>query len=405
MGGPEAGSGRSGGEQGHGMQLEQVVDSLRATTAIAQALVGETDLDTVLGLIASRGRELVAARWSAILIVDGDELELRATAGDPKLRPIGHRYPIDATLAGRTLRGGRPRTVTDLSRHAAPEDRELVEELGAEHALIVPLDFRGEGVGVLVVAADVPDGDDGFSAEQQELLLAFGASAATAIAAARSVATERLRQSVAAAERERRRWARELHDETLQDLGGALMLIDAARGRGKRADLAATLDGVADSLQSTIAALHRMISELRPATLDELGVEAAVVALAERRRSETLAITVAIDLDYEQGRRPTRLVPEIEGAIYRIVQEALTNVHKHAQARHAEITVDERHGTVLVAVRDDGRGRGSASDSGGSGLGLAGMRERVTLIGGSLDVSDAPDGGTVVRATLPATHV
>jgi signal transduction histidine kinase len=396
---PPADSSHIDGERERREELERVVGSLEATTAIAQALVGETDLDAVLGLIATRGRELVDARWSAIMIVDGDELELRATAGEMEMRPIGHRYPIDATFAGQVLRSGKSRTVGDLSRYAAEGDRELVEALGAEHALLMPLEFRSRGVGVLMVAASLTE-TGGFTAEDEQLLRAFAASAATAVVTAQSVATERLRQSVAAAESERRRWARELHDETLQELGAVMVLIDTVRGSGRTEALGEVVDRVAESLEATVAGLNRMISELRPATLDDLGVAAAVAALADRRRTGELAVEVDVDLDYESGRQATRLAPEVESAIYRVVQEALANVAKHAHAARAEITVVEAHGQVIVEIRDNGRGLGS-SDTSGTGLGIAGMRERVTLLGGRLDVLSGPAGGTVVCATLP----
>jgi signal transduction histidine kinase len=403
MGTSPAAGGRSEGEEERHRELEHVVSSLQATTAIAQALGGETDLDVVLDLIARRGRELVDARWAAIMILDGEDLELRATAGDTELRPIGHRYRADDTLAGQTLHSGRPRTVTDLSRHSNEEDRALVEALGAEHALLVPLQFRGQSVGVLMVAAHLPDGD-GFSIDQEQLLEAFAASAATAVATAQSVAADRLGQSVAAAERERRRWARELHDETLQELGAAMLLIDTARGRGER-DLRDALERVAESLAGTIAGLRRMIAELRPATLDQLGVAAAIAALADHRRGERLDVAVTIDLDHEEGRAATRLAPEVESTVYRIVQEALTNVEKHARAACARVEISERNGRVTVIVSDDGRGLGSSSNTSGTGLGLAGMRERVTLLGGAISIEATPGGGTVVRATIPALHL
>ena len=384
-------------------RLARVLSSLEATTAIAQALVGETDLDTVLDLIATRGRELLGGRWSAIFIVDGDELELRATAGDAEMRPIGERYAIQDTIAGQVLLGGRPRTITDLSQQAPEEDRELVERLGAEHALFVPLEFRGQGVGILIVAASFANGET-FSIDQERLLETFAASAATAVVTAQSVASDRLRQSAAAAERERRRWARELHDETLQELGAAMVLIDTVRGKGEPAALEAVVDRVASSLEGTIAGLQRMIAELRPLTLDELGVAAAVIALAARRRTERLDIAVVCDLDYESGRQPTRLAPEVESTIYRIVQEALANVAKHAQATRADIAVVEADDRVIVEVRDDGRGLGS-SDTTGTGLGLAGMSERAELLGGRFEVESAAGAGTTVRAIVPAVHV
>jgi signal transduction histidine kinase len=397
---PPADSSHVEGEQRRREELERVVSSLEATTAIAQALVGEASLDVVLDLIATRGRELVDASWSAIMIVDGDDLELRATSGDREMRPIGRRYSLDETFAGEVLRGGKPRMVSNLSRRVAEEDRMLVRELGAEQALFVPLEFRGRGVGVLTVAS-VLDEKEGFDAEQEHLLVAFAASAATAVVTAQSVVSDRLRQTAAAAELERRRWARELHDETLQELGAVMMLIDTARGSGRPEALDAILDRVAGSLETTIAGLNRMISELRPVTLDELGVGAAVHALAKRRETDELEITVTIDLDYECGRRANRLAPEVESAIYRIVQEALANVAKHARAAHAEVVIVEENNSVTVDVCDDGRGLGS-SDTSGTGLGLAGMRERISLLGGQLEIGPGPAGGTAVHASLPA---
>jgi signal transduction histidine kinase len=381
---------------------EWLVETLQATTAIAQALGGETDLDAILGLIATSGRELVDASWSAIMMLDGEDFDLRATSGDARMRPIGHRYKADETVAGEVLRSGSTRQFVTLSHHAAEEDRELVKQMGAECALMVPLAFRGRGVGVLMVASDRAR-DCAFSAEDEHLLEAFAASAATAIATAQNVATGQLRQSVAAAEQERRRWARELHDETLQELGAVRMLIDSALAKGRPEALEDVIGQVSASLDATIAGLKRMVTELRPAALDELGVAAAVTALADRRRTDELDIVVVVDLGYEAQREETRLAPEVESTIYRIVQEGLANIAKHAHASRAEVTVREGDGEVIVVIRDDGRGLGT-SDTVGTGLGIAGMRERAELLGGSVEIGSSGDG-TVVRATLPAHHV
>lgn len=378
---------------------ERLVEALRATTAIAQALGGETELDTVLDLIATSGRELVDAQWSAIMILDGEYLDLRATSGGTRMRQIGHRLKAEGTVAGEVLRSGTTRKFATLSEHAPEEDRELVKEMGAECALMVPLEFRGRGVGVLMVASERSE-EGAFSAEDEHLLEAFAASAATAIATAQNLAADQLRQSVAAAEQERRRWARELHDETLQELGAVRMLIDSALAKGRPEALEDVIGQVSTSLDATIAGLKRMVTELRPAALDELGVAAAVTALADRRRSDDLDIVVIVDLDYEAQRKESRLAPEVESTIYRIVQEGLANIHKHAHASRAEVTVREEAGEVVVVIRDDGRGLGS-SDTVGTGLGIAGMRERAELLGGSVEIGSSGDG-TVVRVTLPA---
>ena len=131
---------------------------------------------------------------------------------------------------------------------------------------------------------------------------------------------------------------------------------------------------------------------------------AAVNALADRRRTADLDISVVVDLDYESERQPARLAPEVESTVYRIVQEGLANIHKHARATRADIHVYEREGQVVVEIRDNGRGLGS-SDTSGTGLGIAGMGERAALLGGHVTIESPGGDGTVVRATLPALHV
>jgi len=149
--------------------------------------------------------------------------------------------------------------------------------------------------------------------------------------------------------------------------------------------------------------LRSLITELRPAALDELGPEPAVRALAERVRTQSgLEIELESQLAYEQGRASQRHSPDIEVAIYRIVQEALTNVVKHAGARHVWISItdpEDDDGPVCVEVRDDGHGFESARADGG--FGLVGMRERIALVHGELEVTAAPGEGTRIVARIP----
>jgi signal transduction histidine kinase len=154
-----------------------------------------------------------------------------------------------------------------------------------------------------------------------------------------------------------------------------------------------------EHIEQDIENLHAIISDLRPAALDELGLRPALEALLERR-GEHSALGIASDLRLPDPRaEKDRLGPEVESAVYRLVQEALTNVVKHAAARNVRVTVTASEGTVSIEVQDDGVG--FTSDSRGSGFGLAGMRERVLLAGGSVTI-DSGKGGTRVRAELPA---
>ena len=206
-------------------------------TDIARSVGGETDIDRILELIVDRGRALVQARALLIMIADGDELVMEATAGDlePDLR--GRRISTDGTLPGRVLRDGR------AERLGEGRGEEGLADLGvpAEAAILVPLTFRGVSSGVLVALDRQADGP-GFGLEDERLLRSFAASAATAVATAKSVEADRLRHSLEAAEQERKRWARELHDETLQALGGLRML--HSTGLRGDADAAELRDGV-----------------------------------------------------------------------------------------------------------------------------------------------------------------
>ena len=200
-------------------------------------------------------------------------------------------------------------------------------------------------------------------------------------------------ESVAGAEAERARWARELHDETLQGLGGLRMLVSAARRRDDADAMRAALEEVVGTTDGEIEGLRTLIRELRPAALDELGPAPAIEELAARTAARH-GLEVTTDLSLA-GRHSA----EVETALYRIIQEALTNAVKHAGATRVAVEAHDADGTLRLSVTDDGRGFDPAAP--GAGFGLAGMRERVLLLGGSLDVDSGP-AGTRVEATLPA---
>ena len=206
---------------------------------------------------------------------------------------------------------------------------------------------------------------------------------------------------MAAADAERTRWARELHDETLQGLGALSLLLAAARRRGDAKQTELAVDEAIEHLQEEIENLHAIISDLRPAALDELGLRPALEALLERRSDHgALAIDSELVLP-DPNARGDDLEPEIESTIYRLVQEALTNVVRHASARRVRVAVIATASAVSIEVIDDGVG--FARDASGSGFGLAGMRERAFLAGGTVTI-DSGAAGTAVRAELPA-HV
>jgi two-component system, NarL family, sensor histidine kinase DevS len=382
----------------HRERLQRTVDALDATIQIARAIGGETDLDSILSLVAKRGRALVSARVLVIELLRGDELEMAAAAGAVPAELIGRRVPLDNTIASAALRAGRTQRLSDRLMRARFEQHGAGHlGVNAEHALVVPLVFRNRQYGALVAIDNLDDGE--FSAEHQNLLEAFAASAATAVATAQLAADERRRQRLAAAEVERSRWARELHDETLQALGNLRLILAGARRSGDPALMAGAVDQALDQLELDITTLRALITELRPAALDQLGLEPALMALLDRTRRGGLEVEAEVALAFERVDARERLASELETGVYRIVQEALTNAGKHGAATSVVVRLVEDNGHVRISVRDDGRGFDPSA--GTAGFGLAGMRERVELLGGELALTSAPGQGTTVAVTLP----
>jgi signal transduction histidine kinase len=349
-------------------ELERAVRGLEATTTIARAIGGETRLDRVLELIVKRGRALVDARRVVIALLEGDELTVAARAGADPEDPVPRELMQRVVATGRTERG--------------------------DGALLVPLSFRGRPLGVLA-AFDRAGGDPEFRAEDEQLLASFAASAATAVSTAKSVERDRLRHALEAAEAERRRWARELHDETLQGLGALRVGLAAAAREPEAEALRAHVRVAVEQLQNEIGNLRAIITDLRPAALDQLGLEPALEALIQR-----VASVEGLDVTTELALRP--LDPDVETTVYRLVQESLTNVSRHARATSVRVGVRLEGSQVSLVVADDGQGFDTAADA--EGFGLRGMHERVALAGGTIDIASGPDG-TTVAVTLPAAYV
>ena len=377
-------------------ELEQAVRGLEATRDIATAIAMATSLERVLELIVKRGRALVDANTVLIMLREDDTLVVTAAAGHA-VGARGVRVPIDRSTSGQVLEHARAERISDVSSRLriAPADLGVPD---AHTALLVPMTHRGQTVGVLAAFDRGPE-HGAFSEEDEQLMRMFAATAANAVVAARSVEADRLRSAMAAADEERRHWALELHDETLQALGGLKVLLSSVLQRHNPAQNEAAMREAIEEIETGIGNLRAMISDLRPAALDDLGLRAALSALIERRAQDDLEITSELRLpDPRAGE--ARLSPELETTVYRLVQEALTNVVKHARAGHVRVMVSAGDGEVEVEVHDDGVG--FAADAPKGGFGLTGIRERVYLAGGTMDVQSGPDG-TVLRGQLP-TH-
>jgi signal transduction histidine kinase len=381
------------GSEQRRQQLERAVRSLEAARDIADAVSGVSDLERVLELIVKRGRALVDARTVLIMLRDGDELVVAASAGHAA-DATGHRIPVAASTSGRVLEHGRPERIDAVSQlRVAPA---VFGVSDARSALLVPMLHRGSGLGVLA-AFDRGVETAPFTPEDEQLLRTFAASAAQAVALNRSVEADRLRSTIAAADAERSRWARELHDQTLQSLGGLRVALSTVLGRGDEVTKDAAIRQAIEDIELEIANLRGIITDLRPSMLDDLGLVPAIEALLERRRDAGLEVVGEVALgDLASGERG--LDPQLETTIYRLVQESLTNVIKHAQASKVRVSVASIGGEVRIEVRDDGVGFDPSVRS--DGFGLAGMRERVYLAGGTVELR-SDENGTLVHARLP----
>lgn len=382
--------------EGRRRELERAVQALEATVALSRLGATENDFSSLHELVAKRARALVECGAVVLLVPDdGGVVRVGAAAGEGEFPPPGE--PVSG--AAELFAAARRRRESILIRE--PEPGLSACGIDTSGAILEHLESRGVTHGYLLFTGP---GAATFSEEEKLVLAAFSNSAAMSLSLARDVERDRARMALAASERERRRWAMELHDETLQDLGALKVMQEAALSLGDRETLERSLTNATEQLDGTIARLESLIQELRPASLDALGVEAAVETLITRLSTRSGAeIKLESSLRFESGEESERLAGPVEATIYRLVQEALNNSLKHGEARHIGVGLDESDGSVLVWVRDDGKGFDPERvplDR----FGLHGMKERVDLAGGSLRIESAPSRGTLVEARIPANR-
>lgn len=359
--------------------LERANTGLEATIDVALAIGDAAELQSLLGLIAQHARAVVEA--SSVVLLTHDDHGWVVSARDDTVA----RAPQPTALP----------PLEPLTERALSAEESVALQLDTGRAsLLVPVLYRGTPLGALV-AAGVTSHDAGFSEPDLRALRSLAASAATALTTAQSVAAGRLRATLAASEGERRRWARELHDETLQGLGALRLALRGAQRSADEQERTALLEQAVDQLDHEIAGLRGIIHDLRPAALDDLGLASAMRALADRTAERTgTTVQTQIALGDE------RLDPELETVAYRITQEALTNTIKHAGATLVIVELRREDGELRVRVRDNGTGFEPEAPTRGTGLGLTGMQERAALVGGTVAIASTARG-TTVTALLP----
>jgi signal transduction histidine kinase len=368
---------------------------LESLNEVANALVSEVDLTRTLDLVAARLRELVRARLVLIALPAHEgALVVRATDGEGAEELVGMQLGAGESKAGRVLARRRSERV-DSMIDDVEVDREVSRRLGARTGLYVPMILRDRPIGI-IAAHDKTATDARFSDEDVRLAEAFAARAAVAVDLSERVARDALRRVVSAQELERRRLARELHDETGQALTSILLGLKSLDDVKGESDLAESTSRLRELVVTTLQDVRRLAVELRPTALDDFGLVPALERLVETFREQT-----GLEVDLEPRLGEDRLPPEVETALYRITQEALTNIVKHAHAQRVSIVLTRRDGSVSAVIEDDGRGFAEGEGS-GNGLGLLGMRERVALVDGRLTIESSLGAGTTLSIEVPS---
>jgi signal transduction histidine kinase len=367
---------------------------LESLNEVGNALATETDLGRLLDLVARRLRELLDARLVAVMLPAGaDELRFAAVAGEGGDAFLGTTLPRGSSKTGRVYDRGRSER-SDSVLDDPEVSRDVIRGFGVRTGLWVPLVVRSETIGVIAVH-DKLSADARFTDNDLRLAETFASRAAVAVDLSQRIARDVLRRIVDAQELERRRLARELHDETGQALSSILLGLKAL---DDKVESDAAREGVAEVRELVVATLHdvrRLAIELRPKVLDDFGLVPAVERLTESFGGQT-----GIGIRFESSLADERLPTEVETALFRIIQESLTNIVKHARARNISIVLARKPGAAVAVIEDDGQGFDPSSVRDG-GFGLEGMRERVGLLDGRLQIESAEGAGTTLIAEVP----
>ncbi|HEY6836598.1 MAG TPA: GAF domain-containing sensor histidine kinase [Gaiellaceae bacterium] len=366
---------------------------LESLNEVANALASETDLDRLLDLIARRLRELLDARIVTVVLPAGpSDLRFAAAVGEGAEHLADQTVARDGSKSGRVLERGISERVDSVldDPDVSPEVTRL---LAARTGLWVPLVARGGTIGVLA-AHDKLGQDARFTDTDLRLAETFASRAAVAVELSEQIARDALRRVVDAQELERRRLSRELHDETGQALTSILLGLKALEETLENEESRAATADLRELVVGTLQDVRRLAVELRPSALDDFGLVPALEHLTSAFAEQT---GIRVDLGAALGDK--RVPGEVETAIYRIVQESLTNVVKHAHARRVSISLTRTEGSVKAVIEDDGQGFDPTSPDGGHGL--IGMRERLALLGGRLQIESSATSGTTIVVEVP----
>jgi PAS domain S-box-containing protein len=364
--------------------------------------IAEVALHRIRTLIPCNRAELILTDWEAEEAVIVAQVTDRLTSV-----PVGYRYSLVDSPPRPALLDGQIVIEHDLSQDLlSSPSLQLLREEGLRARILVPLLLQGRLTGAIHLAADqpyAPTDDQRSLARELADHLAIGLQSARLLAEVRA-ANARLstlsRQLIEAQEGERRRIARELHDEIGQALAliklniRAVQQMDRASGPGSR------LEQSLGIIEATLLRVRTLALDLRPAMLDDLGLIAALRWYLDQQ-AHVSGLAAELRAEADSGRLPS----EIETTCFRVVQEALANIVRHAHAQGVQVQVEQSAIAIRLAIQDDGigfdAGQALARATQGTSGGLLGMQERVALCGGQLTIESAPGGGTTIRVWIP----
>ena len=380
---------------------------------IAAALSGLWDLDAILVVGLDSALDIMSGTIGEILLID----EQTQTLSHRVHRGLGKEFVekmnlgLGEGIGGSVAQSGKAILLEDISADPRVAHRELVIAEGLKAYICVPLRAKDKVLGVLNVASRKPRR---FTTNDVQLLYAIGDQLGIAIEHVQLYerlrkARERLRrlarQNLVAEEEERRRIARELHDETSQSLSGMALQLQAliemsALSGSQDPEFIAGLKKVQSLTVQVHNEVSRLISNLHPALLDTLGLVPAV-----RQYAETRLPPMGINVSVETRGAERRFSPDVEAALFRFVQGAVGNVAQHSRAKKATIILEYQPDEFSLSIKDDGQGFDVSEitdvEEGGRGRGLFSMRERIGLLGGTSGVESRTQLGTTIWAKIP----
>lgn len=370
-------------------QLERRLSEAEAIHAVDRALIQAVEPEAILRVILEESIRVTGGTSALITLLSDDRQHQYIRAAQGGLEDfVGMELPIVGSLTGLVLATGEPQ-MSLAPRFDSRLNQDLVDEGRWEAVVEAPLRAKDRIVGVLVVAADY----DGFDDQSVRLLTMMATQAGLVLENARLHEKSR---EVAVLE-ERNRLARELHDSVTQSLFSLSLNLEAAGQMfATRPEKATTLVARSQEMASeALAEMRSLIFELRPAALQEKGLAAALanhINLFRRRHG----LEVSLSLEGEG-----RLAPDLEFCLYRVAQEALTNIAKHARAQKVHVTYSIEPDEALIRIKDDGVGFDDEQPASAQSFGLLGMRERVHALNGRLTINTRPGSGTIIEARIP----